>query len=167
MADNMTSAYIAAGVSLFIACLGLVGTWLQLQNARKRQASDIAHAFSEKIYEQRVKAYPEGYAILSKIRKLGPPHHLAHPDHMRDIKDKLNSWAATTSLFFSRDTAECYWELRKALAKNPAHGSEYSEQQADKVFLAKNRLRKQMRIDIGNLYASDANESADEHWAYL
>ena len=167
MIDALTSAYIAAGVSIFVAAISLGGTWLQIRNARKKQADDMAHAFSEKIYEQRVKLYPEGYEILSHIRKLGPPHYLSHPDHMKVMKDELNKWASSTSLFFSRDTAESYWELRKALGKKPAHGDDYSEQQADKVFDARNRLRKQMRSDIGNLYTADANEATGEHWDYL
>jgi hypothetical protein len=167
MSDSMTSALIAASISLVVACLGLFATALQLRNARKKQELDIAHSFSERIYEQRLSRYPLGYAILSRLRKLGPPQHLPHPDQIRQIKDDLNHWASEASLFFSRDTLKAYWKLRKAIAKNPAHGADYSEQQARKVFDARNRLRQQMRRDMGNLYAGDANESLAGYWEYL
>jgi hypothetical protein len=164
--ENLMSALIAAAVSLVVALASLLATSLQLRNARKRQQIDIAHTFSERIYDQRIKLYPAGYALLGRIRRLGPPHYLPHPDHMKEVKDNINQWAGETSLFFSRDTAEAYWDLRSALAKNPAHGDDYSEQQAEKVYLARNRLRQKMRVDVGNLYSGDINESA-EHWEYL
>jgi hypothetical protein len=167
MQDAMLTAVIAATVSIVVAGLGLAATALQLRTARKKHDREIAHSFSERVYEQRIATYPDGYAILGRIRKIGPPHHLPHPDHVRQIKDDLNHWADRASIFFSRDALQAYWELRKALAKKPAHGVDYSDEQAEKVFAARNRLRRYMRQDIGNLYAGDTNETTAEYWEYL
>ena len=168
MPDSLVSALIAALVSLVVACAGLVATVLQLRNARKKQDVDIAHTYSERLYEQRIAHYPEGYAILGKLRKRAAPHYLPHPDRLFELKEDINRWADACSLFFSRDTLQAYWELRGALGKNPAHGTEYSKEQADKLFTARNRLRRQMRSDIGNLYAGDVNDSeTPEYWEYL
>ena len=167
MAEPVMTALIAACVSIIVALIGFAINRSQMKNADNQQERSIEQALMEKLYEQRLKHYPRGYEILARIRKIPAPHYLPHPDAMKSKLDELNIWAAEASLFFSKDSLKAYWELRNALNKNPAHGADYSAEQAQKVWHARNTLRKELRKDIGNLYNTDENEAQEDHWEYL
>jgi hypothetical protein len=110
----------------------------------------------------------EGYRILGRLRRVKKPQYLPPPETLKTIKDEINKWVdQEAGLFLSRDALQAYWEFRHALSKNPGNGDQYTEEQANKIWLARNNFRLQLRKDIGNLYTDDSNEAEENYWEYL
>ncbi len=168
LSDTILVAIIAGVVSLLVSLIGYFVSLHQVRSSQKRLEREIRHEFAGRIYEQRIRLYPEGYRILGRLRRVKKPQYLPPPETLKIIRDEINRWVdQDAGIFLSRDALRAYWELRKALGKNPGNGDQYTEEQATKIWKARNNFRLQLRKDIGNLYADDSDEAEENYWEYL
>jgi hypothetical protein len=166
--DTILVAMIAGVVSLLVSLVGSLASLHQVRSSQKRLEREIRHEFAGRIYEQRIRLYPEGYRILGRLRRVRKPQYLPSPETLKIIKDEINKWVdQDAGIFLSKDALKAYWELRTALGKNPGSGGQYTEEQANKIWSARNNFRLQLRKDIGNLYTDDSNEVEEDYWEYL
>ncbi|NMH64311.1 hypothetical protein [Shewanella salipaludis] len=153
MSETVMVSLIAGSVSLIVALFGILATQIQYRNALRKIKIDLENKYTERLYEERINIYPEGFRIASRIRKLRKPE-LITPKHVQEeILKELNIWSeGSAGLYLSNNAIDAYFKLREALAKNPGNGEFYTEIQADNLWKARSEFRKALREDIGNLH---------------
>lgn len=169
ISDTVIAALVAGFVSLVVSVVGVFTIRYQLRHDKMKSESDQKHDYSQQLYEQRVRVYPIGYAITSRIMRRPKPDFLQSVESLRNTGMHLNKWVQEEAgLFMSRDSLKAYWDLRNALSKKPGHGDAWTEEQANKLWNARTIFRRQLRNDIGNLYREDASDSDKrEYWETL
>ena len=149
---------------MLVSAIGFIASFLQIKHAREKLEHEMTQKYSGLVYENRIKLYPQAYSITSHLIQAKKPQLLPPYKEMKNINDQLNAWAGEAGLFMSRDGRKAYWELRAAINKNPSSGEFYSEQQAKKIWRARNCFRRELRNDVGNLYMQDDNYEEREFW---
>ena len=156
VSDIVLAAIVAASISLLISIVGFVASYLQVKSSRRRLERELRHSFTDKVYEHRIRLYPEGLQITSRIKRRKRPQYLDPPEVIKSIKDDLNRWGeGEAGLFMSGKSVQAYWKLRDELRKNPGLGERYTEKQSQNIWKARVEFRRQLRRDLGNLYDDD------------
>lgn len=156
MSETLLAALIAGGVSLLVSGIGFLAAQLQVRGNLRRFERELQHAYTNRLYDQRMKHYPEGFRIAGRIMQRRKPDLLDPPETLAAIRDELNAWAeGEAGLYLSGEALRAYWSLRDALSRKPGLGDRYAPEQADKIWQARVAFRKQLRRDMGNLYGVD------------
>lgn len=153
MDARVETALIAGAVSLVVALISFLVARSKIRAELHTLKLQQKHAFIERLYEQRLNAYPEVFEIT---RDLGRKGNRTPEEVVKTIKaarEKLEIWHSRKSgLFLSRKSLGAYYELLEALKKNPETKTGYSEEQLRKVSTKRNELRWALRDDIGLLH---------------
>jgi 6-pyruvoyl-tetrahydropterin synthase len=156
MSEHLVAALIAGGVSLLVSGIGFLAALMQVRSNIRRVERELQHAYTNRLYDQRMKHYPEGFRIAGRIMQRRKPALLDPPETLGSIRDQLNEWAeGEAGLYLSGEALRAYWGLRDALSKKPGLGDQYAPEQAEKIWQARVAFRKQLRRDMGNLYGAD------------
>lgn len=156
-ADPYIAAGIAALVSIFVSLVGFVSARYQLRAQLDRLEREIEARRAEKLNELRLKHYPKFFEISSSFTRPGLSGQ-ARVDAYRSARDAIRSWrSGEPMLILSNYAIERIYELERALKANPENGRsmEYSQEQINKVWRSRQRVRGALRRDLGLLYADE------------
>jgi hypothetical protein len=167
LADEVVAALIAAGVSIIASLVTYFTTKHQMSLERENLAKQLAlerekletqlkRQFTDRLYDLRLQCYPDAFQItegLSQVSKMAEEDLYAF---YQSVKEQLKTWKEKdANLLLSDDALKMFYELRKALGKNPERGAVYSDAQKEKIWRARNRFRAALRGDLGLLFEED------------
>ena len=122
---------------------------------REKLERQLEHQFTERLYNLRLQYYPEAFRITERLGKE------VSLQTTREIDVQLKDWkAAEVNLVISNKAQQEFYKLREMLKKNPEQGDKYSEQQVSKIWRARNRLRGELRRDLGLLFSEDEDDDS-------
>lgn len=146
MSENIIIAIIEATTGIGTAILtGIFGYWL----ARKQ--SKIK--YFEGLRQKRFETYPELLKITQNLGKT----ETSLEDHKK-AREELKEWIVASHggyLTLSKNTLFYFNKLKDLLKKNAGDGKQYSKEQLDKIFNARNALRGSMTDDISVVKNAD------------
>lgn len=158
--EKVLIAVISGTISLLVSFIAYLVARKRMQHENKKLMREIETSYSHKLYEQRVALYPKGYAIAGKVLRRKKPQLIPDVKDLEYIRFELNAWVEKEAgLFLSVKAIKAYWQFRNQLYKNPARHDGWTEEQAESLMEARDKFRKALREDLGNLY--DDQEPGD------
>jgi hypothetical protein len=163
MDDKLTSALIAAGVSLIVALSSYLHNRRSLQIQRKQFEKQMQRQFTQKLYDLRLEYYPKLYLITSKLsgRVVRANSEVLTPDYVSGVVNELNQWRIQYGLILSENAEYNFIKLRKALRRKPESKGMYSAQQCAEIWSSRVDLNRAIRTDLGILYKEDVNDQSE------
>lgn len=154
--DVVIVALIAGSVSLAVSAIGFVATLLTNAANRRRLEREIRHKFVEKLYEIRLEVYPEAFEITQLIQRRKMPLRINKRDELMAIRKRLLEWSnGKAALVISRPSMKALYALKNVLNKQPGLTDGYTEEQVQKIWVARNQFRRCLRRDLGILLNED------------
>lgn len=154
MDEFITPSIVAALTSLIISLITLYQFFRSQESQRKQFEKSLDRNFTSKMYDLRLEHYPKAFEITDNIykEKGGGLDH----SKIKSICEDLIEWRkGVISLIISIEARDSFFVLRDTLLKNPANGTEYSENQIQKIVEANRYFRKQLRRDLGFLFREE------------
>jgi hypothetical protein len=162
MASEVTTAAIAAGVSVLVAIGSVSANYLttraSLRRDHERQEADFKRTMTERLYDRRVALYPGLFAATDAFRnsRLNSAKDLS--THLAEALARVDEWHAREGgLMLSPDAYDRMLDLRRSvrqcIEENPE--PERLEELKHNIWACKGSLRKAMRADLGLLFDED------------
>ena len=156
MDEKLIAALIAGLVSLLVSCSALFSAWFGLKAKRRELERGLSGKYMEKLYEIRLKEYPEAFRITKGLTI--PPK--AWKSFLReDILEKRNAlsdWInGSAGLVASANVLRAVRPLISTLGAQYGNGDEYQRAQMEKMISFTVRLRRELRRDIQHLHRVD------------
>jgi hypothetical protein len=156
ISDIIIVALIAGSVSLVVSAIGSGATLFTNAANRRRLEREIRHKFVEKLYEIRLEVYPEAFEITQLILRRKTPMKINKRDELMAIRKRLLEWSnSKAALVLSRRSMRAFYALKNALNKQPGLKDEYTDEQVEKIWSARNQFRRCLRRDLGVLLDED------------
>ena len=151
--EKLLIVLISGSVSLLISFIAFLVAKKRMRHENEKLIREFKDAYSHKLYEQRVALYPKGYSIAGQVLRRKTPQLIPEAKYLEKIRFELNAWIENEAgLFLSIQALKSYWEFRVQLQKSPARHDGWTEEQANNLMAARDKFRKSLREDLGNLY---------------
>jgi len=156
ISDQLNSAIIAGVVSLIVSALAYIPAILKLRAEKEALKHTLARNFTGRLYELRLKHYPEAFTITVNLRRKTDWTDEELPAKFREINDALKKWkSGEPSLILSAKSLRAYYELQKAFSGKLALGTKYNNEQIERICRLRNDFLDNLRNDIGLLFEEE------------
>ena len=179
MTNEITTALIAAGVSIVVAAAAGTATFVttraSLHRDHERQEADFRRAMTTRLYDRRVSVYPGLFQATAAFRRSNMHEASNIESHLRDAIDRVNSWHekegglllssnAHQELLDLRQSVKDYLRQREDDSSTPLDEATrlLHEERLNSIWRHKNDLRAAMRKDLGLLFDEDRDRSDRE-----
>lgn len=161
MSDTVIAAVIAGTVSVIGAVIAIVGSWVTNVANRRRLLKEIEGSFSQFLYKERLESFAEAFAITGKIKREKSPQYFKSYEQLQEIGNQLLDWSSGKGgLLMSGSSIKAHQELCQKIMKQPAHGDNYSKEQAEIIWNLRNEFRRALRSDVLYLTPRNRNQSS-------
>jgi predicted RND superfamily exporter protein len=147
LSDSLTSAIVAGIVAIIVSSMVYFVT-------RKKKGAE-KEKYEEKLYERRLEAYEHAFYITDDLSEEDLYKMTVTSGKLQDIRRSLNEWHHKKSFILSEESLKAFYEMRDSLAVEPPNGSEFSPEQIDRIWKAKNQFRKSLRRDVNMSYQEE------------
>jgi hypothetical protein len=156
MPYTIITALIAGSISLIVSVITYVTTKRQMALEREKLERQLKRKFTERLYDLRLQHYAKAFEITENLGKGELTATAGLQSQHIAIRDQLKNWkSGEVNLIISDKALEEFYELLRALKKNPEKGTVYSNTQIDNLWRARNKLRGALRFDLGLLFQED------------
>jgi len=154
---------ITATVSLVVILISAYVSRLTINSARQTLEKQQLGSMTAKLYDVRIEAYPKGMEITEALRKTQLAGDVTLTiDYLNDIVSQLDLWYSSKAGFvLSRNSAQCFSELHKAIREKPESNGMYLPEQIDRMVRARREFRMALRADILLLFNDDVSLEED------
>jgi len=148
---------ITAVVSLVVISISVYVSTLTINSARKTLEQKQEGSMTDKLYDVRIEWYPKGMELTEALRKSQLAGDvLLTEDYLKGIVSKLDSWYSSPAGFvLSRNSAQCFSTLHKAIREEPRSNGMYLPEQIDRIVRARREFRMALRADLLRLFNDD------------
>jgi len=110
-----------------------------------------------KLYDVRIETYPKGMELTEALRKSQLAGDVTlTKDYLDAIVSQLDLWYSSRAGFvLSRNSAQCFAALHKAIREKPQSNGMYLPEQIDRMVKARREFRMALRADILLLFNED------------
>jgi hypothetical protein len=158
ISDPLISALIAGAVSVAISIISYISVMLKSRSEKESLKRTLSRQLTGRLYELRLKHYPEAFTITDKLGKRTGHNEEELPQLFRNLFAELSKWkVGEPSLIMSADSLEAYYSLQHVLKRNPALGSKYNEEQLARIWKVRMAFRNQLRADVGLLFEEEGD----------
>jgi hypothetical protein len=125
--------------------------------ARQTLEKQQLGSMTAKLYDVRIESYPKGMEITEALRKSQLAGDVTlSADYLNNIVSQLDLWYSSKAGFvLSRNSAQCFSSLRKAIREKPESNGMYLPEQIDGMVRARREFRMALRADILLLFNED------------
>ncbi|HEX8177227.1 MAG TPA: hypothetical protein VF543_19215 [Pyrinomonadaceae bacterium] len=156
MSEQVTSAIVAGAISIIAAVITYMSVVVKIRSEKESQERNLARSFTGRLYELRLKHYPEAFVITERLGRRSRFKDEELPVIYQEILDSLSKWkAGEPSFILSSDSLKVFYELQQALDGNPALGNKYNEEQHARIWKLRNAFRGSLRKDVGLLFEEE------------
>ena len=113
---SITGVLISVIASVFVAKL-------QNKTALEKIKKELEQQYAKSLFEQRVKHYPELYALLSSYAKI-IQYNKYSLENLIEFRDNLDEWNNEYAIFFTETSARLSGKFRHYLAALISNGQE-------------------------------------------
>jgi hypothetical protein len=156
---GILSAVVAAVVSLIVAVISSYNNRNALRVEREKLERELQRKLTEKLYDQRLEAYPEALEITDGLR----PSRLLKccepltEEYFQEIVTRLDKWQNTKAGFLLSDNSFAKLnELRAILREQPQGNGSYSSNQIERFLAARKSFRAALRTDMHLLFREES-----------
>jgi len=148
---------ITAIVSVVAILISAFVSWLTILAARRTLEKQQLGSMTAKLYDVRIESYPKGMEITEALRKTQLAGEVTLTvDYLNNIVSQLDLWYSSKAGFvLSRNSAQCFSALHKAIREKPALNGKYLPEQIDRMVSARREFRMALRADILLLFNED------------
>jgi len=118
---------MTATVSLVVILISAYVSRLTINSARQTLEKQQLGSMTAKLYDVRIESYPKGMEITEALRKSQLAGDVTLTiDYLNNIVSQLDLWYSSKAGFvLSRNSAQCFSELHKAIREKPESNSMY------------------------------------------
>ena len=151
---------ITAIVSVVAILISAFVSWLAILAARRTLEKQQLGSMTAKLYDVRIESYPKGMEITEALRKTQLAGDVTlSADYLTKIVSELDLWYSSKAGFvLSRNSAQCFSALHKAIREKPDSNGVYLPEQIDRMVRARREFRMALRADILLLFNEDVIE---------
>jgi len=148
---------ITATISIVAILISAFVSWLTILSARRTLEKQQLGSMTAKLYDVRIESYPLGMELTEALRKTQLAGDVTLTgDYLSKIVLQLDLWYSSKAGFvLSRNSAQCFSELHKAIREKPESNGVYSPEQIDRMVRARREFRMALRADILLLFNED------------
>lgn len=157
-AATMLSAVVAAVVSLAVGLVTYRATTSGHRSERLKLERELQRTMTSKLYDRRMEAYPRAWEISDALRRsrMRAGNAQQDPEYFAKVLAELDQWTATAgAMILSKEAVEASIDMRLALREAPAGPDGYSDEQVERIWRSKGRLRQELRRDVDLLFSED------------
>lgn len=165
MEPVVITAVISAMVSLIVTLITVFASRSSIRAEREKLERELQRSMTIKLYDVRLKTYPEAIEITEGLRKsqMAEQGESISEGYFRNILNQLDAWHATEAGFIiSRDSLYKLYALREAIREKPEANGKYSQEQIRKIWEAKGAFRAALRADIQLLFKEEEAEDIQD-----
>lgn len=158
LSDVLISAIVAALVSLLTAMVTYFAQRRALMIEREKFEKQLQRALTEKLYDLRLASYPKALEITEGLRRsrLWSEESKLTEAYLQGILTELDTWNSTRAAFLMSDNGlDALQALRGALRVKPQADGTFTDEQIERIWRAKGRLRSALRNDVILLYGEE------------
>jgi len=162
---GILTAVISAIVSLTVTLITVFVSRGNIRAEREKLERELQRSMTARLYDMRLEVYPQAVEITEKLRR----SHMAeqginlNENYFRDVLAQLDAWHATKAGFIiSRRSLERLYALRKALREKPEAEGQYSQEQIERIAVAKGAFRASLWKDIQLLFEEELPAETQE-----
>lgn len=149
MNDLLNPTFIAIGVSLLGVIFSFFGTWIANKNNRIKLFREIESEYSLYLFKERLESYGTAFKITGKIQRQKKPKFINNKDELSSIADELESWTSGKGgLLMSGSSLKTCRDLKNSLKMGPSNNDLFTQEQAEKIWNYKIKLRQLLRKDL-------------------
>lgn len=154
MSEYLTPSIVAALTSLIISLITLFQFFKNQRFQQKQFEKNLNRNLTNKLYELRLLHYPKAFEITDEIFKDKGGNYDALK-LKKSVEDLIKWKKGVVDLIISNEAHASFYLLRDCLMKNPAHNSDYSKEQVDKISVNAKEFRRQLKRDLGFLFREE------------
>lgn len=158
MSVETTNRIIEGNYAVIVALIGFFGSivvsYIIAKRTTKNEVRKVQSKFVEKLYEKRIKLYPELWKISDRI--YGPREKYKTVEEIKKRNQKeclseLRSWKRNSGgfVFLSEKSLKAFGKLEKLLSKYPEKKDSYTDDQIKNLENARITFCKNLKEDIG------------------
>jgi len=160
--DQALIGFVAAGVSgvvsLLIGVITVVVSRATIRAEREKLERELQRTMTARLYDVRLEVYPEAITVTEALRRsqMAAQGENLGEAYFKEVLARLDAWHATRAGFImSLRSLDQLYTLRKALRQEPELEGRYSEEQVERIAVAKGDFRMALRRDIQLLYEEE------------
>ena len=148
---------ITAIVALVTILISAFVSWLTILAARRTLEKQQLGSMTAKLYDVRIESYPKGMELTEALRRTQLAGEVTlTADYLTNIVSQLDLWYSSKAGFvLSRNSAQCFAALHKAIREKPELNGKYLPEQIDRMVRARREFRMALRADILLLFNED------------
>ncbi len=148
---------ITATISVVAILISAFVSGLTILAARRTLEKQQLGSMTAKLYDVRIETYPKGMELTEALRKTQLAGDVTLTvDYLNDIVSQLDLWYSSKAGFvLSRNSAQCFAALHKAIREKPQSNGMYLPEQIDRMVKARREFRMALRADILLLFNED------------